>query len=241
MRIYMLTILNMCIIIKYYEYYKLGENNMNENIDSYEKEVSEELNVTKNENLINEFDSEDMSVIEDGCDNQDDDKDIKINLTYIDERFSQMQEAINLISENVNDKNKILNDLSNQIKEFKSDIEQKITSSIFKELISMRDSIIRVGKVYESKADEEKNIPLDVFTSYSYDLQNIFENNGFEIYESNIGDKFIPGRQSAIKRILTENEEQHGTIAESVCNGYALNGKIISAERVSVYYYSDNK
>ena len=241
MRIYMLTMLKMCIIIKYYECYKLGENNMNENIDSYEKEVSEEQNETKNENLINEFDSEDISVIEDECDNQDNDKDIKINLNYIDERLFQMQEVLNLISENVDDKNKMMSNLSNQIKEFKSDIEQKITSSIFKELISMRDSIIRVGKVYESKADEEKNIPLDVFTSYSYDLQNIFENNGFEIYESNIGDKFVPGRQSAIKRILTEKEEQHGTIAESICNGYALNGKIISSEKVSVYYYNDNK
>lgn len=211
---------------------------MNEKIESTEIEDSVELN----ENPINESNWEDICEIEGLCENQDNFKDMsKVSLTYIEDRLSQMKEIFDLLSENDNDKNKMLNNLSEQIKEFKSDIEQKIISSIFKELISMRDSIIRVGKVYESKINEEKNIPLDVFISYSYDLQNIFENNGFEIYESNIGDKFVPGRQSAIKRILTENKEQHGTIAESVCNGYALNGRIISAEKVSVYYYNNNK
>lgn len=204
-------------------------------------------NEVKDENQGIEANSENNFLDETECSNSNSDRNLEdigevseISLAYIDDKISEIKESITILSADLSDKSKIVNNLSNQIKDFKRDTEDKITSSIFKELISMRDSIIRVGRVYKEKEETDQNVPLDVFTSYAYDLQNIFENNGFEIYESNAGDKFVPGRQSAIKKIPTDNEEQHGTIAESICSGYALNNKIISPEKVSVYYYNND-
>lgn len=161
----------------------------------------------------------------------------EITLSDIDEKISKSHEVLILLSEQIIAKNKVINQLSEELKSYKSDMDQKLLSSIFRELISMRDSIIRVGKVYEEKEGDEKYIPLDTFTSYAFDLENIFENNGYEIYESKQGAPFTPGRQSAIKKIATDNESLHGTIAESICNGYALGNRIVSAEKVAVYYY----
>ena len=44
-------------------------------------------------------------------------------------------------------------------------------------------------------------------------------------------------KQQIIKKEATNNEDLHGKIANSLSCGYSYAGRVISAEKVSVYFY----
>lgn len=49
----------------------------------------------------------------------------------------------------------------------------------------------------------------------------------------------MPVKQRVIKKVVTENSELHGKVAESLSCGYDYNGRTISAEKIAVYYYEE--
>ena len=96
---------------------------------------------------------------------------------------------------------------------------------------------MRIAEAYRKKPEGEQDIPNKMFGDYAYDLQDILEKNNVEIYREDNGDEFVPVRHRAIKKEITHDESLHGKIAESLSCGYSYDGRVISAEKVSVYFY----
>ncbi len=162
-------------------------------------------------------------------------EDTTVDIIDIDRKVSKTHEVLIKLFELLTEKEKKTENLSDKIDGYRKDLNDRLRSALFSELIGMRNSMVRNGKLYEEKGD---TVPIELFKSYAFDLQDIFESNGFEIYASSTGDSFDPRRQSVIKKVSTGNKEEHGKIAYSVCDGYAFDNKTVSAEKVAVYFYS---
>lgn len=132
---------------------------------------------------------------------------------------------------------KIVDQMHEELERYKLDMYAKLIRPILLDIIATRDSIQRVTMSYKNKPEDEQNIALNIFSDYSYDLQDILEKNEVEIYKTTEGGKYIPALHHIVKKIPTNDLEQHGTIIESFADGYKYNGKVLSAEKVSVYVY----
>lgn len=132
---------------------------------------------------------------------------------------------------------KVIDQMHSELQKYKGDMYAQLIRPILLDIIEVRDSIMRIATTYQKKPEGEQSIPNKTFADYSYDLQDILEKNNVEIYRSNTGDEFTPIRQKVIKKEITHDENLHGKIVESLSCGYSYAGRIISAEKVSVYFY----
>lgn len=132
---------------------------------------------------------------------------------------------------------KVIDQMHLELQKYKEDMYSQLVRPILLDIIEVRDSIMRIATTYQKKPEGERDIPNKTFADYSYDLQDILEKNNVEIYRSKTGDDFAPVRQRVIKKEVTHDESMHGKIAESLSSGYCYTGRVISAEKVSVYYY----
>lgn len=160
------------------------------------------------------------------------------------ETQQQLIDRLNLLSAQFNSKimhtnheEKIVDQMHKELQKYKDDLYAQLVRPILLDVIEVRDSILRMSAVYLSKPEGEKDIPIKVFSDYSYDLQDILEKNQVEIYMSKVGDEFIPVKQRVVKKVKTHIENLHGKIAESLSNGYSYNGRTISPEKIIVYSY----
>lgn len=136
---------------------------------------------------------------------------------------------------------KILDQMHSELQKYKEGMYAQLISPVLSDIIEVRDSIIRVAASYMMKAEGEQDIPNKTFSGYAYDLQDILEKNNVEIYRSEPGTPFVPAKQRAIKKEITDEEALHGKIAASHSCGYIYNGRVLSAEKVSLYYYEPVK
>lgn len=132
---------------------------------------------------------------------------------------------------------KIIDQMHSELQKYKDDMYAQLVRPILLDIIEVRDSIMRIAATYQKKPKGERDIPNKTFADYSYDLQDILEKNNVEIYKSKTGDEFTPIRQRVIKKEVTHDESLHGKIAESLSCGYCYTGRVLSSEKVSVYYY----
>ena len=132
---------------------------------------------------------------------------------------------------------KIIDQMHAELQRYKEDMYAQLIRPILLDIIEVRDSILRISTTYLKKPEGEQDIPNKTFADYSYDLQDILEKNNVEIYRSNSGDDFTPIKQRVVKKEVTHYESLHSKIAESLSSGYTYMGRVISAEKVSVYYY----
>lgn len=134
---------------------------------------------------------------------------------------------------------KIVNQMHKELQKYKEDIYAQLIRQVILDNIEVRDSILRIADAYLRKPEGEQDIPNETFAGYALDIQDILEKNGVEIYRSSLGDIFVPVKQRAIKKVVTENKELHGRVAESLSCGYSHNGRTISAEKIAFYYYEE--
>lgn len=132
---------------------------------------------------------------------------------------------------------KIVDQMHKELQKYKEDMYAQLVRPILLDVIEVRDSIMRMAATYLTKPEGEQNIPNKTFSDYAFDLQDILEKNSVEIYRSKIGDDFTPIKQRVIKKIATSDESLHGKVAESLSCGYSYNGRTMSAEKITVYYY----
>lgn len=132
---------------------------------------------------------------------------------------------------------KIVDQMHKELQRYKEDMYAQLVRPILLDVIEVRDSIMRMAAAYLAKPDGEQSIPNKTFSDYAYDLQDILEKNSVEIYRSRRGDDFTPIRQRAVKKVATDDESLHGKVAESLSCGYSYDGRTISAEKITVYYY----
>lgn len=132
---------------------------------------------------------------------------------------------------------KIVDQMHKELQKYKEDMYAQLVRPILLDVIEVRDSIMRMAATYLAKPEGEQNIPNKTFSDYAFDLQDILEKNSVEIYRSKSGDDFAPIKQRLIKKVPTADESLHGKVAESLSCGYSYNGRTISAEKITVYYY----
>lgn len=136
-------------------------------------------------------------------------------------------------------KEKIFDHMHKELQKYKDDMYTQLIRQVLLDIIEVRDSILRIADFYLKKPEGERNIPYETFAGYALDIQDILEKNGVEIYKSSHEDNFVPVKQRAIKKIVTENKDLHGKVAESLSCGYNYNGRTISAEKIAFYYYKE--
>ena len=132
---------------------------------------------------------------------------------------------------------KIIDQMHAELLKYREDLYAQLIRPVLMDIIEVRDSIMRIAETYRKKPEGEQDIPNKMFGDYAYDLRDILEKNNVEIYREDNGDEFVPVRHRAIKKEITHDESLHGKIAESLSCGYSYDGRVISAEKVSVYFY----
>lgn len=132
---------------------------------------------------------------------------------------------------------KIVDQMHKELQKYKEDMYAQLVRPILLDVIEVRDSIMRMAATYLAKPEGEQNIPNKTVSDYAFDLQDILEKNSVEIYRSKTGDDFTPIKQRVIKKVATADETLHGKVAESLSCGYSYNGRTISAEKITVYYF----
>lgn len=136
---------------------------------------------------------------------------------------------------------RIISQMHEELQKYKQDLYAQLIRPILLDIIEIRDSIIRISKAYLDKPESEQAIPNKMFLEYACELQDILEKNDVEIYHGNIGDPFVAIRQQIVKKEITNDKTLHGKIANCLSCGYSYAGKVISAEKVSVYFYEKLK
>jgi len=165
--------------------------------------------------------------------------DILQNITDLSAKIDSLNQLFSEKVQYMEHKGKIIDQMHKELQKYKDDIYSQVLRQVLLDIIEVRDSILRITDFYLKKPEGERDIPNETFAGYALDIQDILEKNGVEIYESSPGDSFSPVKQRVIKKIVTENSELHGKVAESLSCGYDYNGRTISAEKIAVYYYEE--
>lgn len=169
----------------------------------------------------------------------------------VQEKLNQVLESQQLILERIDSldklfdarimhtdhEEKIVDQMHKELQKYKDDMYAQLVRPILLDVIEVRDSIMRMAAVYSAKPEGEQDVPNKTFAGYSFDLQDILEKNDVEIYRSKTGDDFTPIKQRVVKKVATPDETLHGKVAESLSCGYNYNGRTISAEKITIYFY----
>ena len=203
-------------------------------------------NTTNNDNEITVVSSDTVTkegeIDEDTLDNESIEQSDKLDKVFkfqqqLLERLEALDALFNARIMHTEHEEKIIDQMHEELQKYKGDMYAKLTRPILLDVIEVRDSIMRVSAAYLAKPEGEQSIPNKIFSDYAYDLQDILEKNSVEIYRSKSGDDFIPIKQRVIKKVITSDEALHGKVAESLSCGYNYNGRTISAEKITVYFY----
>ncbi len=158
----------------------------------------------------------------------------------IDGIETSLNELEGLFSERImhtSHEEKIVEDMHEQLQKFREGLYAQLLKPVLVDIIEVRDSIMRISQFYLKKAQGEQDVPNKTFCEYAFDLQEILEKNGVEVFKSEVGDDFKPTMQKAVKKLPTTDKKLHGKVAQSLSSGYSYNNVTITPEKIVVYFY----
>ena len=196
-------------------------------------EILSEEEIEKNEDILNS----------DKDENRENDFLAKIDIIYehLSEQISAIEALFNKRIMYTNYEEKIIDQMHSELQKYKEDLYSQLVRPILLDVIAVRESITKNAEIYLKKPEGEQSIPNNIFADYAYDLQDILEKNNVEIFKSESGDIFVPVKQSVVKKEFTNNKNLHGKIAESFSSGYSYKDRVISSEKVTVYFYKEKE
>lgn len=165
--------------------------------------------------------------------------DILQSITDLSDKIDSLDLKFSTKIRHTEHEEQIVTQMHTELQKYKQDMYAQIIRPVLFDIIVMRDSILKMADIYLKKPEGEQDIPNKKFADYAFDIQDILERNGTEIYKSKTEDNFVPVKQRVIDKVITGNKELHGKVAESLSYGYNYNGKTISAEKIAVYYYEE--
>ncbi|MGM0451810.1 MAG: nucleotide exchange factor GrpE [Thermodesulfobacteriota bacterium] len=140
-------------------------------------------------------------------------------------------------------KNKIIDNLHDELQEFRDGVIKKHLHSMVMDLIKIIDDIRKYRAHYAeqdtetSPAQTAQNL-LDFMEDIASDLEDLFAWQGVSPFRC--GDKrFDNSRQRIVKKIATDDPEKDKLVAASIRPGYTWEDKIIRPEMIAVYVYND--
>ena len=160
---------------------------------------------------------------------------------HLSEQISAMEALFNKRIMYTNYEEKIIDKMHSELQKYKEDLYSQLVRPILLDVIEVRESITKNAEIYLKKPEGEQSIPNKIFADYAYDLQDILEKNNVEIFKSESGDTFVPVKQSVVKKEYTNDKTLHGKIAESLSSGYSYGDRVISSEKVTVYFYKETE
>lgn len=135
-------------------------------------------------------------------------------------------------------KNKIIDDLHQELQVYKNDIIQKHLSNVMMDIIQFMDNTRKLARYYReldpSERDPEKL--LSILEEVPSDLEALTGRQGLVPFTCE-GDQFDPARQRVLTRVTTSDKSRDKTVAESLQPGYEWDNRLIRPEIVSVYVY----
>lgn len=170
------------------------------------------------------------------------DKEQSVSLNAISDKLDGLSKLLSkLVEEEIRRaeyEEKIVDKMRHELQKYREDVYySQLIRPLLLDMIEIRDSISRVAAAHQARPEGERDIPNKTFALYAAEIQDILEKNKVEIFKSEIGTDFAPVKQRALKKTAAGDESWHGKVAESLSDGYSHNGKVISAEKVAVYYY----
>jgi molecular chaperone GrpE (heat shock protein) len=166
---------------------------------------------------------------------------INEQLALITERLDQLSDLFTERIRYTEHEEKIIDSMHRELQKYKEDIYAQLLRPILLDIIDIRESILRMSAIYLGKAEGEQAIPNDQFVKYAREMLDILEKNNVEAYRSKEGEAYTPVRQRIDKKIITNDKELHGKIAESLSDGYSYNNRTIFAEKIAVYLFEEPK
>lgn len=139
-------------------------------------------------------------------------------------------------------KNKIIDNLHQDLQDYKDDFLKKYLKSIIMDVIQIIDNIRKLVIHYSSResSDNDPLKLLKLLESIPSDLEDLFFRHGVKPFSCE-GNVFDPTRQRVLKTLKTNDESKDKTVAESLRPGYEWDGKVIRPEMVAAYIYEDQK
>ncbi len=137
-------------------------------------------------------------------------------------------------------KNRIIDDLHEQLQDFRDGIIKKHLHSMITDIIKIIDDTRKFKSHHENTVPTENaaGLMLDFMEQIISDLEDLFTFQGIYPFTC-AGEDFDSHRQRIIKKIDTDLPEKNRLVAESLRPGYEWEGKVIRPEMVAVYIYND--
>lgn len=133
---------------------------------------------------------------------------------------------------------KIIASMHKELEEYKNDLYFNMIKPILDDIINTRDSILRISRTNIDKGLIE--IPIKTLSDYSFDLEEILMKNGVEVFARSEGDEFSPQEAQLVEKVYTNDENLNHKIAKVLSDGYKYNDRILSRQRVNVYFYKED-
>ena len=142
-------------------------------------------------------------------------------------------------------KEKIIDDLHNELREYKDGLIKKQVIAIIKDIIVIIDNVrksINYDTSFETSSFETTSIDSEKFFKHAEgvisDLEDILMLHDVEpfIVDNSV---FDPARQRVVQKVETSEKIKDKTIARRLCPGYESEKKIIRPEKVEVYVFND--
>ena len=137
-------------------------------------------------------------------------------------------------------KEKIIDDLHNELREYKDGLVKKQVIAIIKDIIVIIDNVRKT--INYDTSFETSSIDSEKFFKHAegiiFDLEDILMLHDVEpfILDNSV---FDPAKQRVIQKVETSEKIKDKTIARRLCPGYKSGKKIIRPEKVEVYVFND--
>lgn len=170
------------------------------------------------------------------------------NCEYLKTKLDNLETEIKGLSEQFEEKikmdegkNKLINDIYDELESYKEDMHYKQYKPIISDIIDIVYDIHRLIRTYNDKLSKGEEITMKSVINnleiYESDLTDLLEKYNVESYCYEEVDTFEPRQQKAIKVIPTDDITLDKKIADRLMNGFKTGDKIIVKEKVMAYKY----
>jgi molecular chaperone GrpE (heat shock protein) len=163
---------------------------------------------------------------------------IQIKLDEIHDVVDGLRRDFEFKLKNDAQKNKIIDGLHTELQAYKNDIVKSHLRSLVMDVIQFIDNTRKLTQHYATRSPSEADPVklLNLLNGIPSELEDLLNRQGVSPFTC--PDRtFDPGRQRAIKRIPTPEENQDKTVAETVHPGYEWDGQVIRPEMVKVHVF----
>ena len=159
-------------------------------------------------------------------------------LQDVSSRMAELSEAFDTKLKYDAHKNKIIDELHQELQEYRDDLIKKHLHSTVVDVIKIIDDIRKFKAHYESQETSPETTAqlLDFMEEVAGDLEDLFTWQGIAPFTCQTA-HFDNTRQRVVKKIETHDPSMDKAIARSIRPGYEWDGKILRPELVAVYVY----